>query len=142
MQNIHGKQPCKKYPCKRDPNSKGTYLSRPSQLKIYECAERQHYLFKSCQTLTKYSLPNKFTQIKIKSSNEWRHMIRKSIEDQNKSKLIEECHKQSEGKAIRKTKTAHIVDKLNNQAYTAKPKDELTNLSKQETTSSFEQRCV
>ena len=86
-----------------------------------------------CQTLTKYNLPNDFSHIKHKTSNEWRHMVRKSIEDQNKIRLINECHKQSEGKTIVKTKTAHIVDKLKDPAYIRQPTQELKHLSKQET---------
>ena len=47
--------------------------------------------------------------------------------------LIEECHKKTEGVTTRKTKTAHIVEKIDHPSYTRKPQTELNNLSKQET---------
>ena len=38
-----------------------------------------------------------------------------------------------EGRKVRKTKTAHLVDQLENESYTRTPSPELQNLTKQET---------
>ena len=85
------------------------------------------------QTLTKYSLPDNFPQIQRKPPIEWKNMVRNGIENHNKSRLLEECHKQSHGERTKKTKTAHIVDKIQDTAYTRQPQEELNHLSKQET---------
>ena len=85
------------------------------------------------QTLTKYNLPDDFPEIQRQTSNEWKNIVKNSIEDQNQLRLIEECHKQSNGELTKKTKTAHIVDKIQNSAYIRQPQNELKYLSKQET---------
>ena len=85
------------------------------------------------QTLTKYNLPSDFPEIKDKALNEWKNIVKKSIEDQNKTRLINECHKFTDGIRTRKTKTAHIIDKIENPSYTRQPQEEFKHLSKQET---------
>ena len=86
-----------------------------------------------CQTLTKYKLPEQFSQIQNKTPNEWRNIVKSAIENENKSRLINECHKQSDSETTRKTKTAHIVDKITDPSYSRQPQKELKNLTKQET---------
>ena len=56
-----------------------------------------------------------------------------AIENTNKTRLINECHKQSGNERIIKTKKAHIVDIEKDQTYTRQPQKELMSLSKQET---------
>ena len=86
-----------------------------------------------CQTLTKYNLPDDLPQIQRKTINEWRNMVKVSIEDHNKSRLLEDCHKLSNGEMTEKTKTAHIVNKIKVPSYKHQPQEELKYLSKQET---------
>ena len=85
------------------------------------------------QTLTKYNLPEEFSQIQIKTANEWRNMVKKEIKNTNRTRLIKECHKQSGNESIKKAKTAHIIDKIKEPTYTRQPQKELKSLSKQET---------
>ena len=57
------------------------------------------------------------------------YMVKTAMENENKSRLINECHKQSDGERIRKTKTAHIVDKITDPFYTLQPQKELKSLT-------------
>ena len=85
------------------------------------------------KTLIKYNLPEDFHQIRTKTTNEWKNIVRTAIETHNKSRLLEDCHKQKDGIKSIKTKTAHIVEKLKDPAYMRQPQSELKHLSKQET---------
>ena len=86
-----------------------------------------------CQTLTKYKLPEQFPHIQNKTPIEWRNMVKTAIENENKTRLINECHKQSDNQRTKKTKTAHIVEKITHPSYTRQPQKELKSLSKKET---------
>ena len=59
--------------------------------------------------------------------------MNEKIERKNKARLFEECHKMADGKKIRKTKTAHIVDPLSADTYSRMPIPELQHMTKQET---------
>ena len=69
-------------------------------------------------------MPNDFPEIQNKTSNEWKNMVKKSKEDQNKSRLIDECHKLTDGARTKKTKTAHIIDKIEEPSYIRQPQEE------------------
>ena len=84
------------------------------------------------KTLDAYEIPNDLDQIKRYSPNEWRNIVRNAVEKQNRTRLIDECHKNVEGIPTPKTKSAHIIPKLNDTNYTRKPLEELSHLSKRE----------
>ena len=85
------------------------------------------------QTLLSLDLPTDLTTIRDKRPNEWKKLVNLKIEIKNRSRLTEDCHKMVEGVKVRKTKTAHIVDQLENEGYTRTPSPELQHLTKQET---------
>ena len=85
------------------------------------------------QTLRSLDLPTDLTTIKNKRPNEWKREVNEKIERKNKARLFEECHKMADGKKIRKTKTAHIVDPLSADTYSRMPIPELQHMTKQET---------
>ena len=85
------------------------------------------------QTLLSLDLPTDYTVIQNKSPNEWKRLVNAKIEVKNKTRLTEDCHKMVEGRKVRKTKTAHIVDQLENEQYLRAPSPELRYLTKQET---------
>ena len=85
------------------------------------------------QTLVSLDLPTDLTVIRNKRPNEWKRLVNFKIEIKNKSRLMEDCHKMVEGRKVRKTKTAHIVDQLESECYTRTPSPELQKLTKQET---------
>ena len=84
-------------------------------------------------TLRSLDLPTDLTIIKNKRPKEWKREVSQKIETKNRERLLEECHKISNGIKVRKTKTAHIVDHILADTYTRKPLAELENLTKQET---------
>ena len=85
------------------------------------------------QTLCLLDLPTDLTTIKNKRPTTWKREVNEKIELKNKARLFEACHKMEDGRKIRKTKTAHIVDPLSADTYTRKPVSELQHLTKQET---------
>ena len=85
------------------------------------------------ETLKRYQLSENFDQIKETPAGMWRGIVIDAIEQRNKEKLIEECHKTENNSKIRKTKTAFIVDELLHPAYQRKPTTEILHLTKQET---------
>ena len=85
------------------------------------------------QTLHSLDLPTDLTTIKNKRPNEWKNEVSEKIEVKNRKRLIEECHKMTDGVKTRKTKTSHIVDPLLADTYSREPIPELNNLTKQET---------
>ena len=85
------------------------------------------------QTLRSLNLPSDLNAIKNKRPNEWKREVNKKIEERNKNRLTEECHKMNNGVKVRKTKTAHIVDLIAEDTYVRNPIPELQHLTKQET---------
>ena len=55
-----------------------------------------------------------------------------AIEKRNKSRLLEECHSNSNGATTEKTKTAHIIENIRNQNYRREPLKILLHLTKHE----------
>ena len=85
------------------------------------------------QTLRSLDLPTDLSIIKNKRPNEWKRLVEEKIECKNRTRLIDDCHKMVDGQKIRKTKTSHIVDTIQADAYTRKPLPELQQLTKRET---------
>ena len=85
------------------------------------------------QTLRTLDLPTDLSTIKNKRPNEWKKLVEEKIENENRSRLLDDCHKKVDGQKVRKTKTSHIVDHITAETYTRKPLPELEYLTKQET---------
>ena len=85
------------------------------------------------QTLLSLDLPTDISIIQNKRPNEWKNLVKARIEIKNKSRLIDDCHKMVEGERVKKTKTKHIVEQIDNDLYTRMPAPELQTLTKQET---------
>ena len=60
-------------------------------------------------------------------------MVNAKIEIKNLNRLINDCHKTENNTQIRKTKTAHIVDTIQERTYTRGPSPEILQCNKQET---------
>ena len=80
-----------------------------------------------------YQLPTDFDEIRRHPPGEWKYKVLSRIEVKNKEKLLQECHKTVDGTETRKTKTASIVDKLNDPYYKWEPIAEIKKLKKSET---------
>ena len=85
------------------------------------------------QTLQQLNLPTDFATIKLFRPKEWKKKVEEKIEVRNKERLIEECHKVTNGTKTRKTKTKHIVDEIQKEEYKRQPANILTHLNKQQT---------
>ena len=86
-----------------------------------------------CSTLEEYQLPTDFDTIKRHRPNEWKCKVAVAIENKNKERLINECHKTYAGKKEPKTKTKRVLDKLNTAGYNRKPEQEILQMTKLET---------
>ena len=71
--------------------------------------------------------------LKNKRPNIWKREVNEKIEEKNKARLMEDCHKTVNGQKVRKTKTSHIVDHILADTYERKPIPEIQDLTKQET---------
>ena len=67
------------------------------------------------------------------TAKQWERIVKEKIEIKNKQRLINECYKKEKGVMIKKSKTAFILEALNNQEYTRQPCQELLSCTKQET---------
>ena len=85
------------------------------------------------QTLAEYNLPQEFHHITSFSTIEWKNKVKKSVEELNKNRLHEDCHTNVNGTMVRKSKTAHIIDRIENPSYQRKPLGEILQLTKKET---------
>ena len=85
------------------------------------------------QTLHYMGLSTDFGIIKEFRRSQWKRIIDEKIEEKNKDRLIEECHKKVNGQKIRKSKSAHIVEELTHDDYTRKALPIIKYLTKYET---------
>ena len=85
------------------------------------------------QTLQQLNLPTDFTTIKQYRPNEWKKRVEEKIEIRNKERLLEDCYKETNGTKMKKTKTKHIVDEIEEEDYIRQPAKILTHLNKQQT---------
>ena len=87
-----------------------------------------------CQTLADYDLPVEMENIKQRGPFEWKSMVKRAVEKRNKQRLLEECSSLNEqGQRTPKSKTAHIVEKIECANFERKPHPAIINLSKHET---------
>ena len=85
------------------------------------------------QTLRSLDLPTNLATIKEKRPSEWKRLVKEKIEENNRKRLLEDCHKMENGQKVRKTKTSFMVDLISADTYERKLSSELQSLSKQET---------
>ena len=85
------------------------------------------------QTLHYMGLSTDFDTIKEFRRSQWKRVIDERIEEKNRERLIDECHKKVNGQKIRKKKSAHIVDEIINDDYTRKALPIIKYLTKYET---------
>ena len=85
------------------------------------------------EILSKYDLPTCLEVIKSHRKNEWAIKVKSVIEKCNTQRLIQDCYKIENGENKRKTKTAHIVDYIEDPSYQRTPLKELMKSTKQET---------
>ena len=85
------------------------------------------------ESLNEFQLPIDFVQIARLRPIEWKNNVKQAIEKKNREALIENCYKKQDDKKEIKTKTAHIIEKLNHPSYRRETKKEIYHLSKKET---------
>ena len=85
------------------------------------------------ETLKDLDLPIDFSTIKTATTCQWKRVVDAKIEIKNKSRLLNDCHKPDNNLRTRKTKTAHIVDNIEDATYLRGPISELSSCNKQET---------
>ena len=85
------------------------------------------------KTLHDFDLPPDFGTIKSYTIKQWKKLVNLKAEVKNKQRLLQECHKKTNGVSHRKSKTAHIVDKIDNTIYIRQTCPELLSLNKHET---------
>ena len=83
--------------------------------------------------LINLSLPTDFLTIKATTRQQWKRIVDAKIEIKNQRRLINDCYKTENNIQIRKTKTAHIVDQLEESTYIRGPSPELLLCNKHET---------
>ena len=84
------------------------------------------------EVLRNLNLPSDFNDIRIISTREWERNVKQKIEEKNRQKLIEDCYKKENGTKKKMTKTAHILEILNDAEYTRKPCTDIITCTKQE----------
>ena len=84
------------------------------------------------ETLSEYDLPTEFTVIKTIPRQTWIRNVAAKIEQKNTSRLLNDCHKIVDGTSIPKTKTASILNYINDPKYKRKMDNVMSQLSKQE----------
>ena len=84
-------------------------------------------------TLSKYQLEENFETIKNIRAIEWKSQVIAATEKCNQKRLLEECYKKEDNKNVPKTKTAHIISKLESNEYKREPCKEIMSLTKRET---------
>ena len=84
-------------------------------------------------TLNDLSLPTDYTVIKSTTKRQWRNIVNAKIEEKNRNLLLNACHKIENGIKTRKSKTACIVDTLEERTFTRGPVAEILSCNKQET---------
>ena len=83
-------------------------------------------------TLTDLGLPTDFSIIKSATRRQWKKAVDEKIETKNRRRLYDDCHKTENNQLRRKTKTAHIIDSLEETTYTRRPIPEMSFCNKQE----------
>ena len=63
----------------------------------------------------------------------WKNLVTRKVEIKNTRRLLDDCYKTCDGIQTPKTKTSHIIEKIENPTYQRGMLDELKNCSKHET---------
>ena len=84
-------------------------------------------------TLSKYKLEENFNNIKTTRTIDWKNQVIAATEKSNQKRLLEECYKKEDNESVPKTKTSHIVHKLESNQYRREPCREIMSLTKRET---------
>ena len=85
------------------------------------------------KVLLDFDLPTNFSTIKSCTFKQWKKLVHFKAEVKNKQRLLNECHKKINGVTHRKSKTAHIVDLIDNTDYVRGTRPEFQSLNKHET---------
>ena len=85
------------------------------------------------EALSDLDLPTDYSVIKEMTKNQWKRIVDAKIEIKNRNRLIGDCYKMENNNKIRKTKTAHITDIIEDSAYERGPPTELLQCNKLET---------
>ena len=85
------------------------------------------------KSLHEYDLPTDLGTIKTYTVKQWKKLVLFKAEIKNKQRLLQECHKKINGVTHRKSKTAYLVDKIDNTDYVRQICPELLSLNKMET---------
>ena len=84
------------------------------------------------ETLNDLGLPTDFSSIRTLTKRQWMRYVDAVIEVKNRNRLLNDCHKTVDSQQIRKSKTTHIVDHIEEWSYTRGPAPELLFCNKQE----------
>ena len=85
------------------------------------------------ETLSDLDLPTDFSTIRSTTRRQWKNIVNAKIEKKNRNRLLNDCHKTENNIKMRKTKTARIVDALEERTYVREPVPEILLCDKQET---------
>ena len=84
------------------------------------------------EILIEYDLPQDFDVIKDHSLPLWKKRIDIALDTKHKERLLEMCYKNENGVQTPKTKTAHLIEKLNKNDYKRQPEREIMKMTKLE----------
>ena len=85
------------------------------------------------ESLMEYNLPIDLSSIQSMTTRQWKNAVKERAEIANKRKLIDDCHKKENDISVPKTKTAHIIEKIQNDTYVRTLRPEYKTLTKNET---------
>ena len=85
------------------------------------------------ETLKLYDLPEDYDEIKSMTMRAWKNLVTRKVEIKNTQRLRDDCYKITDGVRAPKTKTSHIIEKIESPTYQRKPLEELRGRSKHET---------
>ena len=85
------------------------------------------------ETLANYDLPTNLETIKEVTKRQWKQIVKERVEVKNKIQLYDDLHKKENGEKVPKTKTKHIIQRLDSHAYQRAPTSELLHCTRQET---------
>ena len=83
--------------------------------------------------LEEYKLHTDLDKIKLCTINEWKQKVNDAVELRNKERLLQDCHKTYGGQTVPKTKTKHLIEKINCTEYVRKPDPNVLHMTKLQT---------
>ena len=85
------------------------------------------------ECLKLYDLPEDFNTIRAMTIRSWNRLVTHKVEIKNTQRLINDCYKTVNGVLTPKTKTAHILEKIESPTYTRAAQNELLTSTRHET---------